>query len=352
MDYNIYHEDGSMSIDAPGWDNYVNSHPLSSFYHLYNWKMTLGDVFGFKPFYIYCKEGSNIRGICPLFLMKDVFLRRYLISSPFANFAGIISDSQEVEGAIIDYIHKLSQGRNVQYAQLRNKENFISDDYNNVLAKDYFVTMCLDLVPTEAGLWERISPRNKNKIRLGEKMNFHSALGAEYLEAFHFIFKKNMRHLGTPAFPIRFFREILKHFPQNSNIFVVKDKERVVSGMFLFWFKDTIAEPWVSSLREYNKYYINNFLYWEAIKFAINNKFRYFDFGRSTRDSGTYNFKRQWGAYPVTLRYQHLLNRASSVYDTNSHSNKYGIFIKIWKSMPGILCDFIGPRLVKYLPEL
>ena len=37
-------------------------------------------------------------------------------------------------------------------------------------------------------------------------------------------------------------------------------------------------------------------LYWEVLKLAIDRHYRVFDFGRSSRDSGTFRFKQQWGA--------------------------------------------------------
>ncbi len=348
----LLEEDNLTPQTQCSWDEYVSRQPLSSFYHLYNWKFVLREAFGFRPFYLLYKEDSLIKGVCPLFLMRDIFRKKYLISNPFANFAGILADNKHTEIIIIDYIKELSKKFNVEYSQLRGKGNIIDSENNCILTKDYFVTLCLDLSPGENGLWERLGPRNRNKIRTAEKSGFSVDAGNNCLSEFYAVFAKNMLHLGTPSFPVYFFAKILEHFPNNTNIFVIKYNGIVVSGMFLFWFKDIISEPWVSSLRSYNKYYINNFLYWEAIKFAIVKGFKYFDFGRSTRGSGTYNFKEQWGAEASPLTYQYILGRAKNVADVNARENKYGLFINIWKRLPEAVSNFVGPKIVRYLPEL
>ena len=54
--------------------------------------------------------------------------------------------------------------------------------------------------------------------------------------------------------------------------------------------------PWASSLREYFSLCPNNLLYWEMIRWGCKNGYQRFDFGRSSPDSGTYRFKKQWGA--------------------------------------------------------
>jgi hypothetical protein len=44
-------------------------------------------------------------------------------------------------------------------------------------------------------------------------------------------------------------------------------------------------------------------LYWALLKFAADNHYPMFDFGRSTPGEGTYSFKKQWGARPSPLHW-------------------------------------------------
>ena len=71
---------------------------------------------------------------------------------------------------------------------------------------------------------------------------------------------------------------------------------RTVGGLVALAFKDRLVVPWAACLKEYFAFCPNMLLYWETLRHACVDGFRRFDFGRSTRDSGTYRFKRQWGA--------------------------------------------------------
>ena len=65
---------------------------------------------------------------------------------------------------------------------------------------------------------------------------------------------------------------------------------------FALAFRDTLVVPWASSLRQHFALCPNVLLYWETLAAACREGFARFDFGRSSLDSGTYRFKRQWRA--------------------------------------------------------
>ncbi|MFQ5638047.1 MAG: GNAT family N-acetyltransferase, partial [bacterium] len=201
-------------------------------------------------------------------------------------------------------------------------------------------------------VWSRLSSSSRNKIRKAEKSGLQVDFGFHYLEDFYSIYAQNLRHLGTPVFPLSMFEAVADVFRERCELLILKLKNRPVSGMFLFKFKDVISEPWVASLRQYNKIYINNYLYWQALKYACENGFKKFDFGRSTVDAGTYRYKLQWGAQPVPLYYQYYLNKSRQIPVVDAHDNRYQKIIDIWKKMPLKLTNFIGPKVVQFLPEL
>ena len=87
------------------------------------------------------------------------------------------------------------------------------------------------------------------------------------------------------------------------------------------WFKNTLEIPWASSISDYKNLCPNNMLYWEAIRFAIRNGLNRLDFGRSTPNEGTYNFKKQWGAKPVQLYWQYLMDGRNVMPDLSPSIN-------------------------------
>jgi serine/alanine adding enzyme len=91
-------------------------------------------------------------------------------------------------------------------------------------------------------------------------------------------------------------------------------------------------------------------LYWEAIQFAIRNGFNKFDFGRSTPNEGTYSFKRQWGAQPVQLYWQYLMDGQNSIPDLNPSNPRYQTAIRIWQRLPLLVTRILGPMIVRNIP--
>jgi hypothetical protein len=48
---------------------------------------------------------------------------------------------------------------------------------------------------------------------------------------------------------------------------------------------------------------LNNFMYWEAVRFGIRSGMKYLDLGRSPTGSSHYKSKEKWGAKPQQLTY-------------------------------------------------
>ncbi len=104
--------------------------------------------------------------------------------------------------------------------------------------------------------------------------------------------------------------------------------------------------PWASSLRGYNSYCVNHLLYWNILRQACQAGFRTFRFGRSTTGSGTYQFKKQWGAQPVTL-YWYTRDRAGKAVDGQQRPEEgFSLARRVWQRLPLPLARFLGPRVI------
>jgi FemAB-related protein (PEP-CTERM system-associated) len=159
-----------------------------------------------------------------------------------------------------------------------------------------------------------------------------------------------MRDLGTPFYGKPFFYNILESFPENSQIIVLRMNNQPVAAGFLIGYRDTLEIPWASTIRDVNQLSMNMLLYWEALKFAIQSGFRYFNFGRSSRDAGTFRFKQQWGAQPKQLYWHYWLGEQGELPTLNPSNPKYALLINLWKRLPVTLTRWLGPPIVKNLP--
>ena len=91
-------------------------------------------------------------------------------------------------------------------------------------------------------------------------------------------------------------------------------------------------------------------LYWEVLRYAIQQGYQHFDFGRSTVDSGTYRFKKQWGAKAKQLYWHYWLADGQPLPKLSPDNPKYRLAIAVWKKLPLIVANQLGPGIVKNLP--
>jgi CelD/BcsL family acetyltransferase involved in cellulose biosynthesis len=142
---------------------------------------------------------------------------------------------------------------------------------------------------------------------------------------------------------------VLIRFPEKAKIVVVhKDHQALACGMIL-GFKNTLKNPWASALRDYSRLSPNMLLYWSMLQYACDQGFRYFDFGRSSPEEGTYKFKAQWGAKPVPLHWHYIVLDGRGMHESRNERSKYEKAIQYWRRLPVPVTRMIGPMIRKHI---
>lgn len=334
-------------INEMKWDAYVERAGVSLYYNS-KWRHLIKKIFGHDSYYLFAvNEEDEIIGILPLIRQKSILFGDYLVSMPYFNYGGPIGDSIQVENQLIEETEKLRASLGCTHVELRDiKER---DTVNS--AKMDKVTMLLDLPHDPDELWKIIGAKRRSQIKRPVREGVEFCYGGEeLLNDFYHVFSINMRDLGTPVYSKKFFKEIIEIFPEKTLIAVVKLKGEPVGAGFLIGHKGKLEIPWASTLRKVNKIGINMFLYWNILKTAIENNYQTFDFGRSSKDSGTLKFKKQWGAEPVQLYWNYLLPDGTALPEINPNNPKYKLVINIWRKLPVFVTKTIGPVIVKNLP--
>ena len=86
------------------------------------------------------------------------------------------------------------------------------------------------------------------------------------------------------------------------------------------------------------------------LQYAIRRGYRIFDFGRTSRDSGPFRFKKQWGAESRDLAWHYILKEGAEVPMINPQNPKYRIAVNLWRYLPLPVANLLGPQVVKHLP--
>jgi FemAB-related protein (PEP-CTERM system-associated) len=212
------------------------------------------------------------------------------------------------------------------------------------------VHMRLDLPPGVDALWKGLTPSVRNQVRKGQKGEFTVGWGAHaLLDEFYDVFSINMRDLGTPVFGRRLFRVILEQFPGAAELCVVRDGRRAVAGALLLHGSGITEVPSASTLRTYNKSCANMLLYWHLLARAVERGQEAFDFGRSSPESGSHHFKKQWGARASNACWQFLVRRGE-IASVQRENPRFVYLIRLWKRLPMRLSQTLGPLLARSIP--
>ncbi len=83
------------------------------------------------------------------------------------------------------------------------------------------------------------------------------------------------------------------------------------------------------------------------LRYACDNGFKYFDFGRSTVGEGTYRFKKTVGAEDKGLFWYTWSKRV--VKQGISESEMRNLLIKVWRNIPLTITEILGPYLRRHI---
>jgi len=338
----------SFDSPPPHWDEFVHQHSHGKIYHLSAWNEMVRDIFKHSIRYVVVKNQDEIHGILPLTEFQSYLFGKFSVSLPFINYGGPLVVDVTTYYDIADYLKKYREESGFRFVEIRMDKKVDIQ----LPERQHKVTFSLKLPNDPTTLMSSFKAKLRSQIRRPIKEGMISKRGGEnLLDDFYFIFSRNMRDLGTPVLSKNFFRKIFETFPANSKIVCVySSNKQPVAASFLLFYKRICEIPWASSLKQYNRYSPNMLLYWESIITAIESNCTVFDFGRCTPNTGTYKFKRQWGAIESPLYWYYALNDTQELPEINPNNPKYEFAINIWRKLPLFITNGIGPSIVRNIP--
>jgi serine/alanine adding enzyme len=338
----------ATSETSAQWESYVRGKHGSCNYHRWGWKGVIESSFGWQAYYLAAYEGESIVGVLPLILQTSRIFGRFLTSIPFFSYGGVLGDSNIVERTLVAEAVAIAKKNNVGFMELRHGG---TSPEVGLEKRDHKITFIRELPANEEELWKSLDSKVRADVRKANSYGLVSEVaGQEGLDEFYTIFAINMRDLGTPVYSKRFFENIFNTFPSETRITIVRSEGRAIASSFLCGNRETLEVPWSSSLREFLKLKPNMSLYWRNLTLAIELGYKYFDFGRSSYDSGTQRFKTQWGPQPTPLSWICWSPDGKSTASADRHDPKYELAVKVWQKLPLSIANSIGPVLSRCLP--
>jgi FemAB-related protein (PEP-CTERM system-associated) len=319
--------------------------PLS---HHPAWLTVLERGLRHTPYCLEAVEGERTCGYLPLAYVSSWLFGRFLVGTPYLNYGGPVADDDRVAHQLVDRAVQLADELDVRYLELRRTWALDHPALDQRMSCK--MHMRLPLPSTREALWQQMTGKVRNQIRKAQKSDLTVDWGGQnLLPEFYAVFARNMRDLGTPVYSKRLFQAILETFLNRAEICVVRLGKRAVAGALLLHGWGVTEVPSASSLRKYNYTNANMLMYWHLLERAVEREQDVFDFGRSSEESNTYRFKKQWGAAPSPAEWQYYL-REGGVQDMRPENPRYGLMIRLWKRLPVALTRLLGPMIVRGIP--
>ncbi len=330
--------------DRDRWDDYVARHPDGGFGQRTAFRTVTSRCYGVEPLWWLATRANRVVGVLPM------FQRRLREPALFSAPGGMLRDDDEVERTLVASLTEAVRARRLRYAELRDQRTPLA----GLPSSDEHVTMVLDLAGSAEEQWAAFSGRARTGVRKAEKLldGYTVDWGPGQIERFHGVLLENMRDLGTPLRGIAYFRAFLAAYGDDADVAVLRSHDQTIGGMITVRHGATITDPWASSSRRWFHASPNDAIYWEAIRRAIAQGARKFDFGRSQPDSGTYNFKLKWGARPVPLAYQYVLGRNARIPTLADQKSSLGLAVRMWRALPLPVAGVLGEPAKRMFPEV
>ncbi len=338
---------GADSAAAGAWDDFARTVPGGTLYHQTAWRRIFAGVFGWDTHYLEARGPAGLEGLLPLVRLRSRLFGDFLVSLPYVNYGGVVARSEAADRLLCAAAVQLADQLGVSHMELRELQPRGTD----WPARTDKVGMRARLESSEEEQWRKLPSKLRSQVRRPQKEGATARIGgAELLPAFYAVFARNMRDLGTPVYGRSFFSAVARELQEHVDVAIVELQGTPVAAGLLIHSGGRTEIPWASSLRSANHLGVNMLLYWASLRRAIERGSTIFDFGRSTRDSGTYQFKRQWGAEPVPSYWHYWLRSGGDLPRLNPSNPKFAMAIAAWQRLPLWLANGLGPHIVRNLP--
>lgn len=294
-------------------DGLSEGDPGGTFYHSLEWKNVIEESFPFSTTYLVVKDGhGRTVGILPTVTWESNNLK-ILDSLPYSDFGGPVIDRNCVKEAslsLLRFIEQQSYEKGISLAKIC----FLGDELlrffrsSRCYMSNNGGVMELDLAAKPPDfIWKKIlrNPQ-RNRINRFERDGFYvrEARTKSDLAKFLTLYYSNMKHINARALPLKFFENMWRIlYPENFRILLV-EKNPAVGGLAFFNYNQSVYLAYLGIDRESlaSRYNVAYYLFWNSIKWAERNGFRYVCFGstpahpKSVQEMANHFQKRNFGA--------------------------------------------------------
>jgi hypothetical protein len=320
----------ALSTDVQSWNGFLEKekeNQIITIAHNPSLGPILSKTFGYSNQNLSLTEHNEIIGVMPV-----VFFSNRAISMPHFSYGGpIISTQKESEVNIKSFLGS-------KKFEIRSFSKLSEHSY------DQKVSCILEVRESEEAQIMSFTSKLRYKLRKSEKIDYQiSHGGVALLKDYYDLYSRKMLKFGSPPIGKVFFQNLLEEYAYGEpQITVIYNKDKAVAAAFSLSYLNFNEVCWSATDSDYDRDNIHARIFWEILKTSVAKKYKYFSFGRSTVDSNTYKFKKQWSPSELPIFYNYSEPTVKSIKE-----HKY--LTKIWKHQPLVTSVYLGQLISKYL---
>jgi FemAB-related protein (PEP-CTERM system-associated) len=334
-----------LDQDAAAWEAFVERCPEATLFHRLGWQRLLEQVLRHRTHYLVARQGREVAGVLPLAQVRSRVFGHSLSSLPFCVYGGAACSVAAARAPLHAAAAALARDLQVDHLELRNLEA----REPQWPRQDLYVTFRRRLSEDEDANLQAIPRKQRAMVRKAMKAGLRSEV-QDHLRDFYPLYADNVHRHGTPPMSRRWFEALRSEFGDACRVLTVFDAAgQPVSTVMALRFRDEVLPYYAGDTVRARALAANDFKYWELMRLAAGWGCRVFDFGRSKRGTGSFDFKKNWGFPPAPLHYEYHLVRGAGVPQNNPSNPRYRVLIGAWKRLPRPVANALGPHLVRCL---
>lgn len=358
----------SAELD-PERDAFVAGHPRGTLFHGSRWRRAINATFGHQGQDLLALQAGRVVGVLPLMLVPSLPSGQNLISAPYGVYGGPLGVDRAIETALLEAALGLARSLGVGRLELRCREPLLGlpvpapspedppaprppwKDPHGLYHSALYWTFLRDLPESSQDVLGSLPKKARAEARKArERHGLKLVEGSWYLDDLHRMFVRNKHSLGSPSLPLRLFRTLLAIYGSDASVHLVHVDRKPLSAVLCFAHGDTLIAYYSGTAPDADRTYsASNFMYLALQEWAVAKGFRRFDFCRSRRDSGAFDFKRHQGFQPIPLDYAYAFIKKQGLPSFTPSNPRTKVLRDTWSRLPIALTERVSPLLARYL---
>ena len=295
------------------WEEFNKKTDGGSFFHTLKWKNVIENSFDYKLHYYLIYFDDRVIAICP-FCENTIKGYRGLMPPPNSDYRHLLLSKQDYEHLeeILSKIIKISRSNKFSFILITTLSQVIKDYLKKYNPLPYPIfggsgNFVLNLqINNPEKIWHDIF-RNKtrNTIRKFEKDGFkiREATSIDDLKLFYKYYRMNLEYKKRKPYPFSHFERIWDTCASTDlRLTLLHRGENVHGGLLAFMYPPTktMYLRYLAIDRDIRaRYKVADYVHWECVQFASNQKFNSISFGETPWDPNdeTFKFKKSFGCF-------------------------------------------------------